>query len=298
MLMLKGTIFHDRNQPFHFWAVQCQFFVFWFCCRHKPCWWTQTSQVKNHQTLSRRHVQVSKELLQMTYKQNPTSSEHDKLGEKKIPCDINKLINPIFFFSSSSSFELDYDFQRDYYDRWVKYLTRLKGKQMTDYLAILSFFFPHKVLSLLLKIVFPVLILWPWKPWKGSQVVFVVISLFLATAAVENKCDLHGTLCCGVNFKFVPFVLDTRMYSYPSRVPAPPPLSRAVIPSKRPRVSLTTGSSRRTKSSLSSSSKSSQRASRTSTCLCCQDNNLLPCLIGPSLYILTRMLWNSTLWES
>ncbi|XP_028283609.1 heterogeneous nuclear ribonucleoproteins C1/C2 isoform X2 [Parambassis ranga] len=57
-----------------------------------------------------------------------------------------------------------------------------------------------------------------------------------------------------------------RMYSYPSRVPAPPPpLSRAVIPSKRPRVSLSGGSSRRTKSSFSSSSKSSQRtSSRTS----------------------------------
>ncbi|XP_061775535.1 heterogeneous nuclear ribonucleoprotein C-like isoform X2 [Nerophis ophidion] len=53
-----------------------------------------------------------------------------------------------------------------------------------------------------------------------------------------------------------------KMYSYPSRVPAPPPpLSRAVIPSKRPRVSLSGGgSSRRTKSSFSSSSKSSQRA--------------------------------------
>uniref|UniRef100_A0A1A7Z1H1 RRM domain-containing protein n=1 Tax=Iconisemion striatum TaxID=60296 RepID=A0A1A7Z1H1_9TELE len=51
-----------------------------------------------------------------------------------------------------------------------------------------------------------------------------------------------------------------RMYSYPSRVPAPPPpLSRAVIPSKRPRVSLSGGSSRRTKSSFSS--KSSQRTS-------------------------------------
>lgn len=210
---------------------------------------------------------------------------------------MSKLINPIFFFSSSSSFELDYDFQRDYYDRWVKYLTRLKGKQMTDYLTIWSGFSSQRS-SLLLKIVFPVLILWPWKPWKVSQVVFVAISLFLATAAVKNKCDPHGTLCCDVNFKFVPFVLDTRMYSYPSRVPAPPPLSRAVIPSKRPRVSLTTGSSRRTKSSLSSSSKSSQRASRTSSCLCCQENNLLPCLIGPSLYILTRMLWNPTLWES
>uniref|UniRef100_H3C5Q4 Heterogeneous nuclear ribonucleoprotein C n=1 Tax=Tetraodon nigroviridis TaxID=99883 RepID=H3C5Q4_TETNG len=47
-----------------------------------------------------------------------------------------------------------------------------------------------------------------------------------------------------------------RMYSYPSRVPAPPSVSRAVIPSKPQ-------DSRRTKSSLSSSSKSSQRASRT-----------------------------------
>ncbi|XP_012678175.2 heterogeneous nuclear ribonucleoproteins C1/C2 isoform X3 [Clupea harengus] len=55
-----------------------------------------------------------------------------------------------------------------------------------------------------------------------------------------------------------------RMYSYPSRVPPPPPppLSRAVIPSKRPRVSLSGGGSRRTKSSFSS--KSSQRTSRNS----------------------------------
>lgn len=57
-----------------------------------------------------------------------------------------------------------------------------------------------------------------------------------------------------------------RMYSYQSRVaPPPPPLSRAVIPSKRPRVSLSGGGSRRTKSSFSSSSKSVQRTSRTGT---------------------------------
>ncbi|XP_060922187.1 heterogeneous nuclear ribonucleoproteins C1/C2 isoform X2 [Limanda limanda] len=56
-----------------------------------------------------------------------------------------------------------------------------------------------------------------------------------------------------------------RMYSYQSRVPPPPPpLSRAVIPSKRPRVSVSGGGSRRTKTSFSSSSKSSQRTSRTS----------------------------------
>ncbi|XP_028832709.1 heterogeneous nuclear ribonucleoprotein C-like isoform X2 [Denticeps clupeoides] len=52
-----------------------------------------------------------------------------------------------------------------------------------------------------------------------------------------------------------------RVYSYPSRVPPPPPpLSRTVIPSKRPRVSMSAGGSRRTKSSFSSS-KSSQRSS-------------------------------------
>ncbi|TRY98946.1 hypothetical protein DNTS_016998, partial [Danionella cerebrum] len=54
-----------------------------------------------------------------------------------------------------------------------------------------------------------------------------------------------------------------RVYSYPSRLPAapPPPLSRAVIPSKRPRVSMSGASSRRTKSSFSASSKGSQRTS-------------------------------------
>ncbi|KAL0970092.1 hypothetical protein UPYG_G00237050 [Umbra pygmaea] len=58
-----------------------------------------------------------------------------------------------------------------------------------------------------------------------------------------------------------------RMYSYQSRVPPPPPpLSRAVIPSKRPRVSLSGGGgaggigggSRRTKTSFSSSARSNQ----------------------------------------
>ncbi|XP_028988601.1 heterogeneous nuclear ribonucleoproteins C1/C2 isoform X2 [Betta splendens] len=53
-----------------------------------------------------------------------------------------------------------------------------------------------------------------------------------------------------------------RMYSYQSRAP-PPPLSRAVIPSKRPRVSLSGGGNRRTKTTFSSSSRSSQRTSRT-----------------------------------
>nr|XP_040037746.1 heterogeneous nuclear ribonucleoproteins C1/C2 isoform X3 [Gasterosteus aculeatus aculeatus] len=55
-----------------------------------------------------------------------------------------------------------------------------------------------------------------------------------------------------------------RMYSYQSRVPPPPPppLSRAAVPSKRPRVSVSGGGSRRTKPSFSSSSKRSQGTSR------------------------------------
>uniref|UniRef100_A0A3Q3FK24 Zgc:55733 n=1 Tax=Labrus bergylta TaxID=56723 RepID=A0A3Q3FK24_9LABR len=54
-----------------------------------------------------------------------------------------------------------------------------------------------------------------------------------------------------------------RMYSYQPRVPPlpPPPLSRAVVPSKRLRVSLSGGGSQRTKTSFSSS-KNSQRTSR------------------------------------
>uniref|UniRef100_A0A3P8XQX8 RRM domain-containing protein n=1 Tax=Esox lucius TaxID=8010 RepID=A0A3P8XQX8_ESOLU len=60
-----------------------------------------------------------------------------------------------------------------------------------------------------------------------------------------------------------------RMYSYQSRVPPPPPpLSRAVIPSKRPRVSMGGGGgaggvggvSRRTKTSFSSSTARSMKA--------------------------------------
>ncbi|KAM9425234.1 heterogeneous nuclear ribonucleoproteins C1/C2 isoform 2-T7 [Pholidichthys leucotaenia] len=58
-----------------------------------------------------------------------------------------------------------------------------------------------------------------------------------------------------------------RMYSYQPRVPPPPPppLPRAVIPSKRPRVSVSGGGSRRTKTSVSSSSKKISRTSRSHT---------------------------------
>ncbi|XP_051279712.1 heterogeneous nuclear ribonucleoproteins C1/C2 isoform X4 [Dicentrarchus labrax] len=77
--------------------------------------------------------------------------------------------------------------------------------------------------------------------------------------------DMYSSSSFELDYDFQRDYYD-RMYSYPSRVPAPPPpLSRAVIPSKRPRVSLSGGSSRRTKSSFSSSSKSSQRTSSSRT---------------------------------
>ncbi|XP_016055081.1 PREDICTED: heterogeneous nuclear ribonucleoproteins C1/C2 isoform X5 [Miniopterus natalensis] len=53
------------------------------------------------------------------------------------------------------------------------------------------------------------------------------------------------------------FLLFNRMYSYPARVPPPPPIARAVVPSKRQRVSGNT--SRRGKSGFNS--KSGQRGS-------------------------------------
>uniref|UniRef100_A0A3B4E2W8 RRM domain-containing protein n=1 Tax=Pygocentrus nattereri TaxID=42514 RepID=A0A3B4E2W8_PYGNA len=72
--------------------------------------------------------------------------------------------------------------------------------------------------------------------------------------------DMYGSSTFELDYDFQRDYYD-RMYAYPSRVPPPPPpLSRAVIPSKRARVSLS-GGSRRTKSSFSSSSKSSQRSS-------------------------------------
>ncbi|XP_038134856.1 heterogeneous nuclear ribonucleoprotein C-like isoform X2 [Cyprinodon tularosa] len=76
--------------------------------------------------------------------------------------------------------------------------------------------------------------------------------------------DMYSSSSFDLDYDFQRDYYD-RMYSYPSRVPAPPPLSRAVIPSKRPRVSLSGGSSRRTKSSFSSSSKSGQRTSSSRT---------------------------------
>ncbi|XP_037642541.1 heterogeneous nuclear ribonucleoproteins C1/C2 isoform X8 [Sebastes umbrosus] len=77
--------------------------------------------------------------------------------------------------------------------------------------------------------------------------------------------DMYSSSSFELDYDFQRDYYD-RMYSYPSRVPAPPPpLSRAVVPSKRPRVGVSGGSSRRTKSGFSSSSKSGQKTSSSRT---------------------------------
>ncbi|KAG7525199.1 hypothetical protein JOB18_023439 [Solea senegalensis] len=94
----------------------------------------------------------------------------------------------------------------------------------------------------------------------GRMIVGQVLDINLA-----GEPKPHSSSSFDLDYDFQRDYYD-RMYSYPSRVPAPPPpLSRAVIPSKRPRVSLSGGSSRRTKSSSFSSSKSSQRTSSSRT---------------------------------
>uniref|UniRef100_A0A8B9H327 Heterogeneous nuclear ribonucleoprotein C n=1 Tax=Astyanax mexicanus TaxID=7994 RepID=A0A8B9H327_ASTMX len=95
----------------------------------------------------------------------------------------------------------------------------------------------------------------------GRMIVGQVLDINLAGEPKphRSKTTKHDLLKC-LDYDFQRDYYD-RMYAYPSRVPPPPPpLSRAVIPSKRARVSMS-GGSRRTKSSFSSSSKSSQRSS-------------------------------------
>jgi len=93
-----------------------------------------------------------------------------------------------------------------------------------------------------------------------------VLLLAVNTLNVKKKGGKTSNIEHALSLFFFFFFLAVRMYSYQSRVPPPPPpLSRAVIPSKRPRVSLSGGGSRRSKATFSSSSsKSSQRTSRTS----------------------------------
>ncbi|XP_038819662.1 heterogeneous nuclear ribonucleoprotein C-like isoform X2 [Salvelinus namaycush] len=103
----------------------------------------------------------------------------------------------------------------------------------------------------------------------GRMIVGQVLDINLAgepkphrsKTAKRSAGDMYSSPTFDLDYDFQRDYYD-RVYSYPSRVPPPPPpLSRAVIPSKRPRVSMTGGGSRRTKASFSSSSKSSQRAS-------------------------------------
>ncbi|KAK0145309.1 Heterogeneous nuclear ribonucleoprotein C [Merluccius polli] len=81
--------------------------------------------------------------------------------------------------------------------------------------------------------------------------------------------DMYSSSSFDLDYDFQRDYYD-RVYSYPSRVPPPPPppLSRAVVPSKRPRVSVSSGGgSRRTKTGFSSS-KSGQRTSSTRASQC------------------------------
>lgn len=49
------------------------------------------------------------------------------------------LTSPLFILCSSSSFELDYDFQRDYYDRWVDCLgSVLQGHKSLCWVSLLA----------------------------------------------------------------------------------------------------------------------------------------------------------------
>ncbi|XP_062849790.1 heterogeneous nuclear ribonucleoprotein C-like isoform X3 [Trichomycterus rosablanca] len=77
--------------------------------------------------------------------------------------------------------------------------------------------------------------------------------------------DMYSSSSFELDYDFQRDYYD-RMYAYPTRVPPPPPpLSRAVIPTKRARVSVNAGGSRRTKSSFSSSKSSQRSSSRAST---------------------------------
>ncbi|XP_028330802.1 heterogeneous nuclear ribonucleoproteins C1/C2 isoform X1 [Gouania willdenowi] len=107
----------------------------------------------------------------------------------------------------------------------------------------------------------------------GRMIVGQVLDVNLAGEPKAHRSKTSGKRSAGDMYSSS-FELDydfqrdyyDRMYSYQSRVtpPPPPPLSRAIVPSKRPRVSVSSGGSRRAKTSFSSSSsKSNQRTSRT-----------------------------------
>ncbi|XP_048109331.1 heterogeneous nuclear ribonucleoproteins C1/C2 isoform X2 [Alosa alosa] len=105
----------------------------------------------------------------------------------------------------------------------------------------------------------------------GRMVVGQVLDINLAAEPKPHRAkttkrsagDMYSSSTFDLDYDFQRDYYD-RVYSYPSRVPPPPPpLPRAVIPSKRPRVSISSGGSRRTKSSFSSSKSSQRTSSRT-----------------------------------
>ncbi|XP_061112157.1 heterogeneous nuclear ribonucleoproteins C1/C2 isoform X3 [Conger conger] len=101
------------------------------------------------------------------------------------------------------------------------------------------------------------------KPHRSKTTKRSAGDMYRPFAQWELQFDMKSSSSFDLDYDFQRDYYD-RMYSYPSRVPPPPPpLSRAVIPSKRPRVSVSGGGSRRTKTSFSS--KSGQRTSSSRT---------------------------------
>ncbi|KAJ0047413.1 hypothetical protein NL108_003901 [Boleophthalmus pectinirostris] len=81
--------------------------------------------------------------------------------------------------------------------------------------------------------------------------------------AKRSASDMYSSSSLDLDYDFQRDYYD-RMYTYPSRLPVPSlPLSRPVVPSKRPRVSVSGGSTRRNRNSFSSSTRGSPRNSRT-----------------------------------
>ncbi|KAK7910381.1 hypothetical protein WMY93_015065 [Mugilogobius chulae] len=85
------------------------------------------------------------------------------------------------------------------------------------------------------------------------------------TTSKRSASDMYSSSSLDLDYDFQRDYYD-RVYTYPSRLPVPSlPLARPVVPSKRPRVSLSGGgsSSRRNRNSFSSSTRGSPRTSRT-----------------------------------
>ncbi|CAL1591118.1 unnamed protein product [Knipowitschia caucasica] len=79
----------------------------------------------------------------------------------------------------------------------------------------------------------------------------------------RSASDMYSSSSVDLDYDFQRDYYD-RVYTYPSRLPVTSlPLSRPVVPSKRPRVSVSGGSSRKARNSFSSSTRGSPRASRT-----------------------------------